>query len=250
MTWGRGEQSYVVCKGISTNRNNWTHDTNITSLQGIARKAARDRTYRFRSLARMLSVSFLLWCWTFINKKAAAGVDRISAKEYEAELLTNVEDLVDQLKGNRYKAKLVKRQYIPKGNGKLRPLGIPAISDKLVQTGVKVILETIYEQDFLPCSYGYRPRTGATLAVEDMYKELSCGRYHYIVEADIKGFFDNIDHDILVDMLNQRIDDKSFIRLIRKWLKAGILDTDDKVISPATVRVLHRVGLCLVSGTC
>jgi len=84
------------------------------------------------------------------------------------------------------------------------------------------------------CSYGYRPSTGATLAVEDMYKELRCGRYHYIVEADIKGFFDNIDHDILVDMLNQRIDDKSFIRLIRKWLKAGILDTDDKVISPAT----------------
>lgn len=88
-----------------------------TSLQGIAAKAALDKTYRFRSLARMLSVSFLLWCWTFINKKAAAGVDRISANEYEIELQTNVVDLVEQLKGNRYKAKLVKRQYIPKENG-------------------------------------------------------------------------------------------------------------------------------------
>ncbi|EDN69275.1 RNA-directed DNA polymerase [Beggiatoa sp. PS] len=86
----------------------------------------------------------------------------------------------------------------------------------------------------MSCSYGYRPRTGATLAVGDLYKELRSGRYHYIVEADIKGFFDNIDHGLLVDMLNQRIDDKSFIRLIQKWLKAGILDTDEKVISPVT----------------
>lgn len=170
-----------------------------------------------------------MWCWTFINRCAAAGVDNISAKEYEGNLLANVEDLVTQLKGNRYFAALVRRQYIPKDNGKLRPLGIPAISDKLVQTGVKVILETIYEQDFLPCSYGYRPRTGATNALEDLHQELRNGRYHYDVPADIKGYFDNIDHEVLVDMLNQRIDDKSFIRLIRKWLKAGILATANLV---------------------
>ena len=107
-----------------------------TSLQGIAAKAARDKSYRFRSLARLLTVSFLLWCWKLINKRAAAGVDQIKANQFEVELLTNVEDLVEQLKGNRYKAKLVRRQYIPKDNGKLRPLGIPAISDKLLQTGV------------------------------------------------------------------------------------------------------------------
>jgi len=205
-----------------------------TSLQGIAAKAARDKTHRFRSLARMLTVGLLQWCWTFINKRAAAGVDKVSAKEYEVNLLANVEDVVTQIKGNRYRAKLVRRQYIPKDNGRLRPLGIPAISDKLLQTGVKVILESIYEQDFLPCSYGYRPRVGATNAVEDLHKELRNGQYHYIVEADIKGYFDNIDHEILVDMLNQRVDDKSFIRLIQKWLKAGILDTDGKVICPAT----------------
>jgi len=205
-----------------------------TSLQGIAAKAALDKSYRFRSLARLLTVSFLLWCWKLINKRAAAGVDKITANEFEVELLTNVGDLVEQLKGNRYKAKLVRRQYIPKDNGKLRPLGIPAISDKLLQTGVKAILESIYEQDFLPCSYGYRPKTGATNAVEDIYKQLRSGQYHYIVEADIKGYFDNIDHNALIEMLNQRIDDKRFIRLIQKWLKAGILDTDDKVICPAT----------------
>jgi retron-type reverse transcriptase len=114
-----------------------------TSLPRIALKAAKNQTYRFRSLTRMLSVSFLLWCWTFIHKKAAVGIERVSAKEYEVDLQTNVENLVEQLKDNRYKAKLVKRQYIPKDNGKQRPLGIPATSDKLVQTGVKVILETI-----------------------------------------------------------------------------------------------------------
>jgi len=205
-----------------------------TSLQGIAAKAARDKSYRFRSLARLLTVSFLLWCWKLINKRAAAGVDKITANEFEVELLTNVEDLVEQLKGNRYKAKLVRRQYIPKDNGKLRPLGIPAISDKILQTGVKAILESIYEQDFLPCSYGYRPKTGATNAVEDIYQQFRNGQYHYIVEADIKGYFDNIDHNALIEMLNQRIDDKRFIRLIQKWLKAGILDTDGKVICPAT----------------
>jgi group II intron reverse transcriptase/maturase len=169
-----------------------------------------------------------------INKRAAAGVDKVTANEFEVELLTNVEDLVEQLKGNRYKAKLVRRQYIPKDNGKLRPLGIPAISDKLLQTGVKAILESIYEQDFLPCSYGYRPKTGATNAVEDIYQQFRNGQYHYIVEADIKGYFDNIYHNALIEMLNQRIDDKRFIRLIQKWLKAGILDTDNKVICPAT----------------
>jgi len=205
-----------------------------TSLQGIAAKAARVKSYRFRSLARLLTVSFLIWCWKFINKRAAAGVDKINANQYEVELLTNVENLVEQLKANRYQAKLVKRQYIPKDNGKLRPLGIPAIADKLLQTGAKFILESIYEQDFLPCSYGYRPKTGATNALEDMYEEFRYGQYHYIVEADIKGYFDNIDHESLISMLNQRIDDKRFIRLIQKWLKAGILDTDNKVICPAT----------------
>ena len=182
----------------------------------------------------MLTVSFLLRCWTAINKKAAYGVDFVRATEYEVKLLTNVEELVKQLKENRYKAKLIRRKYILSANGQFRPLGIPAISDKLVQTGAKMILESIYEQDFLSCRYGYRPNIGAANAVENIYREFRNGQYHYIVEADIKGYFDNIDHDILLDMLNQRIDDKRFMRLIRKWLKAGILDTSGQVICPAT----------------
>lgn len=205
-----------------------------TSLRGIANKAALQKTYRFRSIARILTVDFLLLNWDSINKKAASGIDNVSASEYEKNLQGNIENLVESLKGNRYKAKLVKRHYIPKANGQMRPLGIPAIDDKVLQTGVKAILEAIYEQDFLPCSYGYRPHRGAKDAIKDLYQELSRGKYNYIVEADIKGYFDNIDHTHLLNMLALRIDDKRFLGLIRKWLKAGILDTDGQVIHPAT----------------
>lgn len=205
-----------------------------TSLRGIADRAARDKTCRFRSLARLLTEHFLTWCWSFINKKAASGVDKVSAKEYAMNLQTNIKNLVARVKNKCYRAKLVRRQYIPKANGKTRPLGIPTIDDKLLQTGVKVILEAIYEQDFLPCSFGYRPHRGAQDAIKDISNTLTRGKFNYIVEADIKGYFDNIDHQKLLDMLSLRIEDKIFLGLIKKWLKAGILDTDGKIIHPDT----------------
>jgi len=204
-----------------------------TSLRGIANKAVQDKTYRFRNLFGLLTVGFLFWCWGFINKKASAGVDRIDARMYEEHLIGNIEQLVEQVKGKTYRTKLVLRKYIPKLGGKLRPLGIPAIADKLLQLAVAKILEAIYEQDFLDCSYGYRPNTGALKAVKDLSQALMFGRYHYLVEADIKGFFNNIDHDLLIEMLEKRIDDKAFLNLIRKWLKAGILDKG-QVICPIT----------------
>jgi len=195
-----------------------------TSLWGIANKAAQNKAYRFRNLFGMLNVSFLFWCWTFINRKASAGIDRVSAIEYEENLIDHLKQLVKTVKEKRYRAKLVLRKYIPKGDGKLRPLGIPVIADKLLQLGVAKILEAIYEQDFLKCSYGYRPETGAHKAVKDLSEQLSKGRYNYVVEADIKSFFTNINHDQLLEMIKQRVDDKPFLNLIRKWLKAGVLD--------------------------
>ena len=167
-----------------------------TSLRGIANKAVQDKTYRFRNLFGLLTVGFLFGCWEFINKKASAGVDRIDAQLYEENLIGNIEQLVEQVKEKTYRTKLVLRKYIPKLGGKLRPLGIPAIADKLLQLAVAKILEAIYEQDFLGGSYGYRPQTGAHKAVKDLSQALMFGRYHYLVEADIKGFFNNIDRPI------------------------------------------------------
>jgi RNA-directed DNA polymerase len=205
-----------------------------TSLQGIANKAAQDKTYRFRNLFGILTAGFLFWCWDSINRKASPGVDKLDAFAYEDNLIGNIQQLVQQVKEGTYRAKLVLRKYIPKAGGKFRPLGIPAIADKLLQLAVAKILAAIYEQDFLSCSYGYRPEMSAHKAVKDLTGELNSKKYHAVVEADIKGFFNAISHDFLIDMLSKRIDDGPFINLIRKWLKAGILETDGQVVHPLT----------------
>jgi RNA-directed DNA polymerase len=203
-----------------------------TSLLGIAKKASNDKRYRFRNLYRELNEELLLDSWRLLRKDAALGVDRVSAAEYEANLEENIHKLVERLKRKSYRAKLVRRHYIPKGDGGKRPLGIPATEDKLLQLAVKRLLEAIYEQDFLSCSYGYRPRVGALEAVDQLTVKLQFGAYHQVVEADIKGFFDNLSHEWLMRMLEQRIDDGPILRLIKKWLKAGVLDTDGKVLRP------------------
>lgn len=177
---------------------------------------------------------YLQECFREINKNAAYGVDKVSAREYEKNLEENIADLVERLKTKSYRAKLVRRPYIPKGDGRMRPLGIPAIEDKLVQLAVAKILGGIYEQDFLRSSFGYRPGIGPQDAVRKLTIKLQFGRYNYVVEADIKGFFDHIDHEWLIRMLSERIEDTAILRLIKKWLKAGVLDTDGQVIHPET----------------
>src|SRR6266498_798951 len=206
----------------------------LTSLQAIAKKASERPEYRFRDLFRLLNEEMLKDSWHSIRKNAASGVDRVSAAQYEQNLDGNIHQLVEELKRKRYRAKNVLRRYIPKGNGKLRPLGIPATQDKLLQIAVKRILEAIFEQDFLHCSYGYRPGVGILDAVDKLTVKLQFGKYNYLVEADISGYFDNIDHTWLLKMLAERVDDKSFLWLIEKWLKAGVLETDGKVLHPVT----------------
>jgi group II intron reverse transcriptase/maturase len=205
-----------------------------TSLRGIAIKARTDGKHRFHDLYRCLNVPFLHGCWKDLNKNAASGVDKVTAQDYEGKLVENIQALVERLKTKRYRAKLVRRCYIPKENGKERPLGIPALEDRLVQLACAKLLTSIFEADFLNNSYGYRPKRSAKDAVNDLRFNLQFGKYGHIVEADIKGFFNHMDHDWLLRMLKERINDAAFLHLIQKWLKAGILDTDGMVIHPET----------------
>ena len=205
-----------------------------TSLQAIAQKAKRLKSHRFQNLYKLLNYHALVVAWKRINKKAAAGVDKTTAKEFAQNLEANITQIEKQLIEKRYRTKLVRRTEIPKEKGKTRPLGIPAITDKLVQSTVSSILEAIYEQEFLPNSYGYRTKVGAHTAIKDLTKELNFGKYSYIVEADITGFFDNIDHDWLIKMLKLRINDRAFLGLIKKWLKAGVLHANGQVHDPIT----------------
>jgi RNA-directed DNA polymerase len=183
-----------------------------TSRRGIANRANARQRHRFGDLYRHLDAAFLLSGWGDLNQDAASGVDEVTAQAYQENLEANIQALAERLKTKRYRAKLVRRCYIPQENGEQRPLGIPALEDKLVQLACAKLLTAIYEQDFLD--------------------NLQYGKYGYIVEADIQGFFDHMDHDWLLEMLALRIDDKAFLNLIRKWLKAGILDSDGRIIHP------------------
>jgi len=159
-------------------------------------------------------------------------VDRVTYGGYKENFIANIEDLIGRLKRGGYRAKLVKRKHIPKRAGKTRPLGIPVLEDKLLQTAASEILSAIFEQDFHPFSDGYRPRRSARQGADDLVVRMQFGRFGYVVEADIKGFFNHIDHGKLLEMLAQRIDDRRFLRLINKWLKAGILEEDKSIHYP------------------
>jgi group II intron reverse transcriptase/maturase len=160
-----------------------------------------------------------------LKRRAAPGIDGVTYGEYAENLDENLLRLVTRLKQGTYRARPVKRRWIAKpGSSKMRPLGIPVLEDKIVQQAVRMILEPIWENDFVGESIGYRPGCRPrqeTLALSGMLYE---GTYRWIVEADIKGFFDHINHDWLVTMLEERIADRSLIRLVRKWLKAGVMD--------------------------
>lgn len=205
-----------------------------STLLELKEKAKREPDYRFRSLYREIDLRMLHDSFRLLKRNAGTGVDGMSYSEYEKELDANLRDLLERLVTQRYRAKLIRRKWIPKISGKLRPLGIPSLEDKIVQMSARRLLEAIYEQDFLDSSMGYRPERGARQASKKLADELFFGRTHWVVEADIKGFFDNMDHDWLVRMIEQRVNDSHFIRLLRKWLRAGILEEDGAVVNPST----------------
>lgn len=193
-----------------------------TALHAIAFKAQTHPRHRFQNLYGLLNSELLIQSWGQINKRSAPGVDGVTAANFKQGLSNNIDRLSRALKHKCYRANGVKRVLIPKANGNTRPLGLPTLDDKIVQQSVSQILESIWEQDFLRNSYGYRPNKSAHQAIKSLQLNLQYKGYGYVIEADIKGFFDHMDHDWLMDMLRHRIEDKALLGLIGQWLKARI----------------------------
>jgi len=204
------------------------------ALQGRAQQAKSQKHSRCRNLYGRLNEDVLRDCWQAIRQEAAYGVDRVSAQEDEHTLEGNIRHLVDRLRRKRSRATLVRRHSMPKGDGRVRPLGIPAVEETLVQMAVTRRLTAIDEQDFLRWRYGDRPHVGARDAVDTLTSKLPCGRDHWGVEADSPGCFDTIDQEWMRRMVAERLEDRALVRLIKTWRKAGVLDTDGTVGHPAT----------------
>jgi group II intron reverse transcriptase/maturase len=195
-----------------------------TKLGRIATKAKAEPKLRFTSLAHVLTPEFLRETWAKMNRRGAAGVDGETIAEFEHDLETRLEELHGRLKAGRYRAPPVRRTEIPKGNGKTRSLGIPTVEDRLLQAAVARILSAIYEPNFEDCSYGYRLGRNAHDALRQLRSHLIGDRVMHVVEADIRSYFDHVNHQWLRKMLAERIADPVILRLIDKWLRAGVMD--------------------------
>lgn len=195
-----------------------------TKLQRIADKAREDPQCRFTSLFHLMNKDLLWESFEQLRKDAAAGVDRVTKEEYGANLEQNLEELVSKLHTMSYIPQPVRKVLIPKpGSRKKRPLGIPALEDKLVQAGLTRILTAIYEADFIEDSYGFRPKRGCHDALRALSHAVEQNAVNHIVDADIKGFFDNVEHEWMMKFLEHRIADKRVLRYIVRFLKAGIM---------------------------
>src|SRR6266404_3489209 len=158
------------------------------------------------------------------RKDGAPGIDGVTAADYEADLEANLVDLLERIKSGRYKAPPVRRTYIPKADGTQRPLGIPTFEDKVAQRAIAMVLEAVYEQDFLPCSHGFRPGRSAHDALRVLFSAITWQRQHWVLDVDIRKYFDSIPHHHLRAFLDQRVTDGVIRRMIDKWLKAGVLE--------------------------
>ena len=197
-----------------------------TRLQRIAHLAREDRSRVLVSLAHHIDVALLREAYRLTRKDGAPGVDGQTAAAYGENLEENLQDLLGRFKSGRYKAPPVRRAYIPKGGdpSKKRPIGMPTFEDKILQRAVAMVLEAVYEQDFLDCSYGFRPGRSAHQAIRCLWQGLTEMGGGWVVEADIRSFYDNLDRGHLRSFLDQRVRDGVLRRAVDKWLKAGVLE--------------------------
>jgi len=196
-----------------------------SALERVRLAAARDRRMRFTALLHHIyELETLRAAYLSLKREAAAGVDGETWRHYGERLEENLRDLADRVKRGAYRAKPVRRVYIPKADGRQRPLGVTALEDKVVQRATVEVLNTIYETDFLGFSYGFRPGRSQHHALDALYAGLLTKRVNWVLDLDIRGFFDSIDHGWLVKFVEHRIADRRVVRLIQKWLNAGVLE--------------------------
>jgi RNA-directed DNA polymerase len=196
-----------------------------SALERVRRAARRDRKVKFTALLHHIyDLEALRAAYCCLKKEAAPGVDGVTWRHYGEALEVNLRDLSDRLKRGAYRAKPVRRVFIPKADGRQRPLGVPALEDKIVQRATVEVLNSIYEIDFLGFSYGFRPGRSQHNALDALYTGLLTKKVNWVLDVDIRGFFDAIDHGWLLKFVEHRIADRRVVRLIQKWLNAGVLE--------------------------
>lgn len=195
-----------------------------TKLRRIAELAKRAPDMSFTSLSHHIDLEWLREAFRRTRKDGAPGIDGTTAAGYADNLDDNLQDLLNRAKSGRYRAPAVRRVHIPKGKGRTRPIGVPTFEDKVLQRAVVMVLEPVYEGIFLDCSYGFRPKRSAHQALNALWVETMKMGGGWVVEVDIKGYFDAIPHDMLREVLRQRVRDGVILRLIGKWLNAGVLE--------------------------
>ena len=193
-------------------------------LSLISEHAKREPQLQFTSLAHLLNKGFLKDCYNSLNRNKAVGIDGVCWKDYGEDLDDNVEWLLTRMKRKKYNPIPARRVYIPKDEKEKRPLGISALENKIAELGITRILRSIYEEDFLDCSFGFRPKRNCHQAINRVDKLIMTKPVNHIVEADIKGFFDNVSHEELLRFLEIRIVDRTLLELIERFLKAGYVD--------------------------
>lgn len=224
-----------------------------TKLNRLSESARRESKRRFQNISHLITVEMLGWAFKQLQKNAAAGVDGLQAKDYEMNLQANLTVLHDKLVTGKYRALPLRRVYIEKEDGKKRPLSIPALDDKIVQRAATELLTRIYENDFLSCSYGYRPRRSAHDALDAINRDITFGKASFVLDADISDYFGSIVRSELMEILKRRVADKGLLRLIGKWLNVGVIEEgrllvaekgtyQGSIISPVLANIyLHEV---------
>ena len=211
--------------------------TTVTGTQGlesaslgldrVREKARMDKSLQFTNLLHLVDIDCLYGAYQVLNHKASVGVDGVTWQEYGEGLNKRLDRLLDQIHSGRYRAKASKRIWIPKSDGRKRPIGIAALEDKIVQQALVEVLQVIYEEDFLGFSYGARPNRSQQNALDAIFVAITQRKVSWILDADICGFFDNIDKKLLLDMIKQRVNGGGILRLIGKWLHAGVDESGD-----------------------